>query len=584
MLMTEEQHPPTTTDDLDRVVSELAEQKTTWMQSTLDERIQLLESLRVNTARLAEGWVDLAIKAKQLPEDSPLVGEEWTSGPWALLEGIQHLKGTLETLKAGGDPMQGATLRARADGQVIARVHPANRWEQLLINGVEAEVWMDPSVHLANVRDHMAAHYKTRPQDRGAGKVALVLGAGNIASIPPLDMLYKLFIEGQVVIVKMNPVNDYLGPIFEQIFQPFIAKGYVRFAYGGVPVGQHLTDHALVDEIHVTGSERTYDAIVFGVGEAGATRKANDDPRNPRRVTAELGGVSPVIVVPGPWSAEDLTFQAENVATQKMHNGGFNCIASQVLVLPASWSQRSAFLTALEAAFAAAPSRAPYYPGAADRIHALRERHPEARSLDTGKEAADADRVFVPDVDAAADDYVFHTEVFAGALAQTTLPGADAATFLRNAVTFANETLHGTLGMTILIHPKTIAALGPLFEDLIAALRYGTIGINAWSGVGFLLPRVTWGAFPGHPRHDIQSGAGVVHNALMFDKPQKSVIRAPFRPFPRSVLNGEWTILPKPPWFVTNKQSAEVGRLLTMFAAEPSVTKLPAIFAAALQG
>lgn len=44
------------------------------------------------------------------------------------------------------------------------------------------------------------------------GSVALVLGAGNQASVPPLDILHKLVVEGAVVICKMNPVNEYVGP------------------------------------------------------------------------------------------------------------------------------------------------------------------------------------------------------------------------------------------------------------------------------------------------------------------------------------------------------------------------------------
>jgi hypothetical protein len=39
--------------------------------------------------------------------------------------------------------------------------------------------------------------------------------------------------------------------------------------------------------------------------------EATRAPKNPRRVTSELGNVSPTIVVPGPWSAADVQFQAE---------------------------------------------------------------------------------------------------------------------------------------------------------------------------------------------------------------------------------------------------------------------------------
>jgi hypothetical protein len=122
---------------------------------------------------------------------------------------------------------------------------------------------------------------------------------------------------------------------------------------------------------------------------------------------------------------------------------------------------------------------------------------------------------------------------------------ASARQFLRRAVEFCNDRLYGTLSVNIIIHPATRARLGADFDRAIAGLRYGGIGINAWAGAAFLLPRAAWGAYPGHTYTDVQSGIGVVHNALMFDKPLKTVVSAPFRPFPRSVLHGEFTMFPQ---------------------------------------
>ncbi len=102
--------------------------------------------------------------------------------------------------------------------------------------------------------------------------------------------------------------------------------------------------------------------------------------------------------------------------------------------------------------------------------------------------------------------------------------------------------------------------------------------------MGFLIAQAAWGAYPGHPQNDIQSGTGVVHNALLFDKPQKTVVWAPFAPFPRSILAGEFHTSPRPPWFVTNQTSETTARRLTRFAANPSPLKLPGIFASALRG
>jgi len=184
----------------------------------------------------------------------------------------------------------------------------------------------------------------------------------------------------------------------------------------------------------------------------------------------------------------------------------------------------------------------------------------------------------------APGGYAFTEEFFGAVLAQTALPGRTAAEFLDNAIRFANSTLRGSLGANIIAHPDTLAELGPAFETAIAALRYGTIGVNAWVGVAFLLPQASWGAFPGHPDNDIQSGQGTVHNALLFDKPERTGVHAPFEPFHRAMLHGRFHLSPKPPWFVTNRRADEICRRVTRFAARPGLRHLPGIFAAALRG
>jgi aldehyde dehydrogenase (NAD(P)+) len=469
-------------------------------------------------------------------------------------------------------------VHTRADGQVVVDVFPQTGWDRLLLNGVRAQVWMQPGVTAENLADTMAVFYRER-EPRGA--VAVVLGAGNIAGIAPLDVLYKLFAEGRVCLLKMNPVNDYLGPIFEDIFAELAAAGFVRFAYGGIDIGEYLTGHQQVDEVHVTGSSRTHDAIVFGTGPDGEDRKRRGEPRNHRRVSSELGNVSPTIVVPGPWSRRDLRFQARHIATQKLHNAGFNCIASQVLVLDGGWDQGEALLSDVADALRSAPRRPAYYPGAGRRREALVEGHHDAPRL--GGDPA-APTTLISGLDSSRDDEVcFTTEAFAGVLGATTIDAAGVEEFLERAVDFCNDTLWGTLGANIIIHPGTERQHAAAVDRAIARLRYGCIGVNAWTGVGFLLPQVTWGAFPGHTAGDIQSGTGVVHNSLLFDRPQKSVVRAPFRPYPRSALTGSPTLLPTPPWFVTHRRAREVTERLTRFETDHAVRRVPGIFIAALR-
>ncbi|MEU2237490.1 hypothetical protein ABZ585_42055, partial [Streptomyces vietnamensis] len=42
-------------------------------------------------------------------------------------------------------------------------------------------------------------------------------------------------------------------------------------------------------------------------------------------------------------------------------------------------------------------------------------------------------------------------------------------------------------------------------------------GTSAIVGNTIQTPRATWGAYPGHTLDDVQSGIGIVHNALLLD-------------------------------------------------------------------
>jgi aldehyde dehydrogenase (NAD(P)+) len=553
---------PTENAALDAELARLQAHKQTWARLELNHKIRFLQQLVKDTSLCAEAWVNAACVAKGIPVGSPLAGEEWTSGPWALMSGANGYIKTLKALVAGQKPT--GQVRKRKDGQVVTRVFPQSASESLLLSGVSAEVWMQPDVTQENLTQHIAGFYREKLP---AGKVALVLGAGNIASIAPLDVLYKLIAEGQVCILKMNPVNEYLGPFLIEAFDGFVKAGFVSVVYGAAPVGQYLCTHPHIEEIHITGSAITHDAIVFG---------DRSKPKNPRRITSELGNVSPVIVVPGPWTSADLRYQAEHIATMKMHNGGFNCIAGQVVVLPQTWEHSETLWKNVEGVLREIPNRHAYYPGAAARQQASSSEN--AVVLDAPAEG------FVPRVLREGDAKAFEVEAFCSVLNRTSLPGGDAARFLNNAVKFCNENLWGTLGANVLIHPHTMSELGDAFEDAVAELRYGCIAINAWSGVGFLIAQATWGAFPGHTLEDIRSGIGVVHNTMLFDKPQKTVVRQSFYPSPRGLLHGSLALLPKPPWFVTNKTAATTARRLTDFEADHNWSRMPGIFASALLG
>jgi len=394
-----------------------------------------------------------------------------------------------------------------------------------------------------------------------------------------LDTLYSLFADGDVVVLKMNPVNEVYGPVFERILAPLIRDGFLRIVYGGAEVGAQLTGSDSVDAIHITGSERTFNTIVYGPGEPGETRRQQDAPVLAKPIRSELGGVGPTIVLPGPWTQADIAYQAEHLATQKLHNAGHTCVASQILVMPQHWDQAPALMSALREAFRTAPDRQPFYPGTGEKLAVFAAHNPGTEVLSEAQP-----RMLLPEVDADSTHPAFQEEYFGPIYVSTTLPGADPATYLRNAVAFVNDRLHGNLGVNLIVHPATEKQLGAALDEAIAELRYGSIGINVWSAFGFLASRAAWGAYPGNTPQDIQSGTGVVHNALLFDKPQKNVIQAPFRAFPRSARHGHHTMAVKPPWFVNNRTATATARRLTEFAADPKPHRLVGLFASALRG
>jgi acyl-CoA reductase-like NAD-dependent aldehyde dehydrogenase len=558
---------------LDRAVSELRRNAGTWAATPLSERIGLLERLMQRIVDGAAGLAEAGARAKGYAPDSPWAAEDWAGGPWALAQNTAALLHVLRRIAAGKDPVHAAAVRRHDDG-VRVDVFPATHWDRVLLSGYSAQVRMQAGTTVEGVLATAAGAYRGSPPQPG---VALVLGAGNVASITALDILHKLYVQGQVVVAKMNPVNAYLRPHFEQVFAEFTAPGWVRFVDGGAAEGAYLTTHHAVDSIHVTGSDRTHDAIVWGTDERAGQRRDQDTPLIDKPFTSELGGVSPCIVVPGPWSDADIRFQAEHIVTSKMNNSGHNCIASQVLVLPRDWAGSDRLLDEIRTVLRRLPPRADYYPGADRRLAAVRDAHPEAEVL------GDGSRILVPDI-TDPDDVLLTAEVFAGALGVVRLPGATADEFLGHAVDFANDTLPGTLGATLIVHPRTETTAAAAVQRAIAALRYGTLGVNCWSGVGFLLGYTPWGAHPGHTRQAIGSGTGFVHNAFMLDGVEKTVLRAPFAPAPRGLLTGSPSLSPRPPYFVSSRTGRTTLQRLTRFTAAPGISRLPALFASALRG
>jgi aldehyde dehydrogenase (NAD(P)+) len=435
---------------------------------------------------------------------------------------------------------------------------------------VTAEVHLERGVDEAALHERRARFHKAPDHD---GRTCLVLGAGNINAIPPTDVIGKLFTEGKTCVLKMNPVNAYLGPVLEEAFAAAIARGLVAVVYGGGAEGAHLCPHAGIDEIHITGSDKTHDLIVWGPpGPEREARRARRQPLLQKEITSELGCVSPVLVVPGPWDARRLAAQAESVAGMVTHNASFNCNAAKLLVTPRGWRHRERFLDLVMAAMARAPARLAWYPGAPDRYRQLTAGRSGLRTAGAGE--GTLPWTLIPGLDASAPDPAFTTEPFCSILSETSVGSEDPVAFLAEATAFANQRVWGTLSAGLVVHPATIAdsATGAALERAIAALHYGCVAVNTWAGYGFAFGTTPWGAWPGATLEDIQSGRGFVHNALMLEGIEKCVVRHPAYTFP------------KPPYFPSHRTAHRLGRALTRVEAGAGWAGLPAVVAAAVGG
>ncbi|WP_286299796.1 aldehyde dehydrogenase family protein [Microbacterium suwonense] len=475
---------------LDADISVLQQGALSWANLTVTQRLTLLRALRTSVTATIDDWANTAADSKRLRAGHPLRGEEWLSGPYSVLGAIDAYADTLGRLTEGRSALDGVNIGRAPGGRTRIDAFPLTGIDRFLLSGFSGEVWLSPGITPNTAR---AAAGLAQLTPSASGGVGLVLGAGNITSIPVLDVMYELLAHNRVVLLKVNPTQDALVPVYERALAPLIEPGFLRIVRGGPAVGAHLTAHPDLVHVHITGSAATFDAIVWGpsgtASQASATRRRRREnrPKLKKPITAELGGVSPIIVVPGEWTDADLTHQAEHIATMRLQNCGHNCIAGQVVIMSSDWPQAEQFRAALRRAYATAPERPIWYPGSPQRMAQAGEDYPDALVL--------ADRLLV-ELDAGQDATAIEsTEYFAPVLGVVQLPGTGQA-FLDAAVAHANDELQGTLGANLLIDPVTERSLGTGFERAIAELRYGSIAINAWTAFGFIIPTLTWGRSP----------------------------------------------------------------------------------------
>jgi aldehyde dehydrogenase (NAD(P)+) len=558
---------PSSRPELDGAVEALRGRATEFARLEPRAKAVLLRECMVRIGEVAGEWARAAAVAKGLDPNSPAAGEEWIGGPLITMRACRLTAEALESVAAHGRPPLGRGTRMGDDGRLEVVVFAASAIDGAAYSGYSGAVLMQPGVDESEARAGQAAFYQ---RENPEGSVCAILGAGNVAAIPPTDAIYKLFAEGRVCVLKMNPVNEYLGPFLERALRPLTQNGFLRIVYGGGEEGAHLVGHAGVDDVHITGSANTFDAVVWGPpGPERERRKLEHRPLLKKTISSELGNVSPVIVVPGVYSERQLRFQARAVVSSVVNNASFNCNASKMLVVSRDWPQRELFGHLLVETLAEAAPRKAYYPGARQRYEELLAGH-DARKV--GREQPETLAwAFVPDLDpAASSEKLFATEPFCGILSETALPGGDPQAFLQAATSFCNDRLWGTLSAEIVTVKSP--ELAPALETAVRELRYGTVAFNVWPAISYAVMTPPWGGHPSATPEDIQSGLGWVHNTYLLDGVDKAIFRAPLVP------------MLKPAWHFDNRATLTAARKLVALEQKPGWPKFIDVALSALRG
>ncbi len=544
---------PNSNSEIGVLVSELIEGSRNLQSMPIRKRRDLVDACAENVPRVAQEWVASACAAKQIADQQAISAEEILAGPTCLLRYLRLLSRTFQDIELNQTPQLPGKPRRNSLNQICVPILPVKSlFDQMVFWGFKAEVWLQPGT------SDVSFFEGTGNENDNSPRVVGVLGAGNVSAIPATDMLYKVFHENAAVLLKLNPVNEYLEPIFERAFQPLVDANLFRMIRGGAEAGNAIVHNEGITSVHITGSHLTHDKIIWGNdAEDRQRRRSARDPLVSKPVTSELGNVTPWIVVPGRYSRRQLQFQADNIVASIVNNGSFNCLATRMVVTSKSWPQRNEFLDLIESRLREVPDRVAYYPGAKERFERA-----------TGKPTPDRDDktlpwTFLQGVSPVDSPQLFQEESFVCVCAEHALDVNRDEDFLPVAVKFVNDELFGTLCASITVPNGFRQRRIDILEPAISQLRYGSVCINQWSGVAYGLMTPPWGGHCSGTIDSPQSGVGHVHNSFFLTNFDKSVLWGPLNSFP------------KPVWFAGGQNNHQVAWSLFRIYEKPSLLKIP---------
>ena len=540
--------------DIDRFITTLRTKSKEFNSISNVQLASMLEETISNIKEVAFFWATICSDNKGTTK-TPAEGEEWLGGPFASVLATQYY---IKSLTNDDDLVE----KKYNSEENSYKVFPNSFTERITFPFIDAKVIFNKSMSFEDINKYrgFSKRYDIDPS------ITLVLGAGNFSSIPYLDVLYHLITRKSVILLKLNPVNEYLKPVFEKVFQSFIERGYIIVTTGNIDESKYMAKHPGINHIHLTGSDKTFEDIVYGRELTEKERKSKSLSKiNNKPITSELGNVTPIIIHPGNWSTSDIKYQARKIVTAKLNNNGFNCIAAQVVVLPDGWGQTDTLIKFVKHYMSKAKERKAYYPESIERLEKLEK--------DKGYERVNALSCVTPHLTREIKAYSKFEidEVWSSTIYFKKIEYTSVEDFANKAIDYCNDELWGNLGVSVIIKDHDRKFNNHITNLYVDNLNYGTVAINEWAAIGYIIPQLPWGGFPGNRDNDIQSGQSVVHNSMLFESPLKGVVNTKFR-ISRII---------DPPWFVTNKKARRLFKNLTYYQIHNSnINFLKLIFAA----
>ena len=541
--------------DIDRFITTLRTKSKEYNSINNVQLASMLEETISNIKEVSFFWATICSDNKGTTK-TPAEGEEWLGGPFASVLATQYY---IKSLTNDDDLVE----KKYNSEENSYKVFPNSFTERITFPFIDAKVIFNKSMSFDDINKYrgFSKRYNIDPS------ITLVLGAGNFSSIPYLDVLYHLITRKSVILLKLNPVNEYLKPVFEKVFQNFIERGYIIVTTGNIDESKYMAQHPGINHIHLTGSDKTYENIVYGRELTNKEKISKSVTKiNNKPISSELGNVTPIIIHPGKWSTSDIKYQARKIVTAKLNNNGFNCIAAQVVVLPDGWGQTETLIKYVKHYMSKAKERKAYYPESIERLEKLEK--------DKGYERVNALSCVTPHLTREIKAYSKFEidEVWSSTIYFKKIEYTSIEDFAHKAIAYCNNELWGNLGVSVIIKDHDKKFNKHITNLYIDELRYGTVAINEWAAIGYIIPQLPWGGYPGNKDNDIQSGQSVVHNSMLFESPLKGVVNTKFR----------ISKIIDPPWFITNKKARRLFKNLTYYQINNSNINFLKLISAAL--